>query len=296
MQKQSIENFVRDIDTVQGALEAALLNLLPKPLITPTLILSSRTDAGVHALCNTAHVELENRYNRLYNSSDVKRATNNYFKKCGHFIRLLDFIPVTNDFHARYRCKSRTYIYRFMIPKIPGEHRISVVEGMHSYFIRDHNFDINRVQNALQLFMGTRDFSTFSAKAITDRKIKYTRSLNAFTLEEVKPLMFFDPLSENFRYWHFTCKSRSFLYNQVRRMVGSLIALGLGKITEKDIMVMLQVPSHDNWDTRIQVIPSIGLHLVNVEYDTEELKRMTLDEQEWEPHSEEQKEKLELKE
>lgn len=75
---------------------------------------------------------------------------------------------------------------------------------------------------------------------------------------------------------------------QIRRMVGALIALGLGKITEKDILVMLQVPSHHNWDTRIQVILPNGLHLVNVEYDAEELKLMTLEEPE-EPEEEQQK-------
>jgi tRNA U38,U39,U40 pseudouridine synthase TruA len=71
------------------------------------------------------------------------------------------------------------------------------------------------MKNAMQLFMGTKDFTTFSARTITNRKIKYVRSLQTFTLEETQPLMFFDSLSENFRYWHVTCKARSFLYNQV---------------------------------------------------------------------------------
>lgn len=46
-----------------------------------------RTDAGVHALCNTCHVELENKYNTIYDSSDIKRFVNRYFSKCGHTIR-----------------------------------------------------------------------------------------------------------------------------------------------------------------------------------------------------------------
>ncbi|XP_012543316.1 tRNA pseudouridine synthase-like 1 isoform X4 [Monomorium pharaonis] len=238
--QRQIDNFVRDTDSIQGALEAALLTILPKSQIRPVLTLSSRTDAGVHALGNSAHVELENKYNKIYNSTDVKKYVNRYFNKCGHTVR-------------------------------------------------SHDFDIDRVKRGIQLFMGTKDFTTFSAKAITDRKIRYVRALDNFTLEEAQPLMPFDPLSHNFTYWHFTCKARSFLYNQVRRMIGALIALGIGKITEKDITIMLQVPSHNNWNPRVTPVPPNGLHLLNVEYDTDELKNCTiLEEQEEELQLEDQ--------
>lgn len=63
---------------------------------------------------------------------------------------------------------------------------------------------------------------------------------------------------------------------QIRRMVGALFALGLGKITEKDITVMLQVPSHYNWNSRATCAPSHGLHLLNVEYDPDQLKHCTI--------------------
>lgn len=59
-------------------------------------------------------------------------------------------------------------------------------------------------------------------------------------------------------------------------MVGALIALGLGRVTEKDIIEMLQVPSHYNWNTRISTVPSTGLHLLNLEYDPEELKHYVI--------------------
>ncbi|XP_071574153.1 tRNA pseudouridine synthase A isoform X1 [Temnothorax nylanderi] len=297
LQKQTPDSFIRDTDSIQGALETALLTVFPKSLIRPVLTLSSRTDAGVHALGNTAHVELENKHNTIYNSIIVKKFVNRYFSKCGHTIRLLDCTPVTNDFHSRYSCKSRTYLYRFMIPKIPEEQRISLPEAIHTYHLRSYNFDVDRARRGTQLFMGTKDFTTFSAKAVTDRKIQYVRALQAFTLEEAQPLMPFDPLSKNFTYWHFTCKARSFLYNQVRRMVGALITLGLGGITEKDITVMLQVPSHYNWNPRITPVPPNGLHLLNVEYNPDELRRCTiLEQQEEKPQSEEQIRELQLEE
>ncbi|XP_014475062.1 PREDICTED: tRNA pseudouridine synthase-like 1 isoform X2 [Dinoponera quadriceps] len=250
VQKQVSSPYVRDTDTIQ--------------------------DAGVHALCNTGHVELQNKYNVLYKTDEINRFVNNYFNKCGHTIRLLECTPVTNDFHARFSCKSRTYIYRFMIPKVPDEQRLSLVDTQHTYFIRESNFDIDRVKHGTELFMGIKDFTTFTPPPKTNKEMVYVRSLHIFALEEAQTLIPFDPLSENFRYFHFVCKAKSFLYNQIRRMVGALIALGRRKITEKDITVMLQVPSHNNWDPRITPALASGLHLVNLEYDQEELSRCTI--------------------
>lgn len=82
-------------------------------------------------------------------------------------------------------------------------------------FFSAYNFDIDRAKHGIKLFMGTKDFTTFSAKSETKHKIQYVRSLHSFTLEEAQPLMPFDPLSENFTYWHFICSGKSFLYNQV---------------------------------------------------------------------------------
>lgn len=82
-------------------------------------------------------------------------------------------------------------------------------------FFRAYNFDIDRTKRGTKLFMGTKDFTTFSAKNEGIRKIQYVRSLHSFTLEKTQPLMPFDPLSENFTYWTFICSAKSFLYNQV---------------------------------------------------------------------------------
>lgn len=73
-------------------------------------------------------------------------------------------------------------------------------------------------------------------------------------------------------------------------MIGALISLGLGRITEKDITVMLQVPSHFNWNPRVTPVPPNGLHLLHTEYDPDELKRCTISiEQEQESQLEKQK-------
>lgn len=76
-------------------------------------------------------------------------------------------------------------------------------------------------------------------------------------------------------------------------MVGALFALGSGHITEKDITVMLQVPSHRNWNPLATPAAPNGLHLLNVEYDLDELRRCTiLEQQEEKPQLEEQRQGL----
>ncbi|KAG7202073.1 hypothetical protein KM043_004748 [Ampulex compressa] len=164
MQKQLSQVNILDDDCIQGALESALLTIKPKSIIRPTLVLSSRTDAGVHALCNAAHVDLKNKYYDIYKPEVILRYVNTYMAKCSHNIRLLECIPVKNDFHARYNAKSRTYMYRFMVPKKDSENRIPIMELPYCHLIRDFTFDIEKVKHATRLFVGYKDFTTFVSK------------------------------------------------------------------------------------------------------------------------------------
>ncbi|XP_078045621.1 tRNA pseudouridine synthase-like 1 isoform X2 [Augochlora pura] len=277
LQKNGIRSdyIINDVDTIQGAIECAFRALIPKCINSPKLSTSSRTDVGVHAFCNAAHVDLQNQYNFVYNPVFVLKNINRYFIKCHHDIRLLDFIPVTADFQARRYAKSRTYIYRFMIPKSDVPYGIPIMEKSHTYCYRKENFNIEPVIRATRLFLGQKNFETFAAKSKREG-IKYVRTLNRFTVEKSSPLMPIDPLTNNFEFWQIQCSSQSFLYNQVRRMVTVLLALGAGIITEKDILCMLQVPGHRHWNRQLQVVPSLGLHLVNVEYSQEDMDKYAL--------------------
>ncbi|XP_043254119.1 tRNA pseudouridine synthase-like 1 isoform X2 [Colletes gigas] len=278
MQKNVMRNnfMLQDPDTIQGALECAFSTLLPKCASWPKVTPSSRTDSGVHALYASAHVDLENKYDCIRNSNEVLMFVNRYLSKCDHDIRLLEVIPVTQKFHARYFAKSRTYIYRFMVAKDSNEQRIPIAERNRTHFLRTEYFDIEKIKCATSLFMGTKDFTTFCAQTkLKDRKI-YVRSLQKLCVEDSQPFMLVDPLAQHFNYWNIICSSRSFLYNQVRRIVGSLLCLGMGVITEKDITTMLQVPTHKNWPGQIKLAPPHGLYLANVEYCQEELNEHTI--------------------
>ncbi|CAL7947421.1 unnamed protein product [Xylocopa violacea] len=262
---------MHDTDTIQGALECAFSTLRPKCTKWPKLTSSSRTDAGVHALCNSAHIDIENKYDSMYNPNVVLRLVNQYFTHSNHKIRLLEFIPVKDTFHTRKCVKSRTYIYRFLKAKNINDHKIPVAEINQSFHFRSEIFDFEKLKQGTKLFVGTKNFTTFSEKSISYQPIRYVRTLHSFTLEKGYPLMPYDPLSQNFDYWNLVCTGRSFLYKQVRRMASALFALSKNILTEKDINIMLQVPNHKNWIPKLATLPACGLYLANVEHCQEEL-------------------------
>lgn len=101
--------------TIQGALEVGLLNL--KPINDYNLTLSSRTDAGVHALHSTVHVDLHRRNGQPYDGSGVAIVLNRFLFKKRLPIRVLSVEHVPETFHSRYSAKSRTYLYRLATPK-----------------------------------------------------------------------------------------------------------------------------------------------------------------------------------
>ncbi|KAK0180102.1 hypothetical protein PV327_005777 [Microctonus hyperodae] len=270
-----------DFDSIQGALEIALRTaFFPVSKIRPMVELSSRTDAGVHAFCNTAQVELEHPQGLIYDVKYITGKLNLWFARCGHEIRIISIRPITHEFNVRWSAKSRTYLYRFAIAKDYEEHQMPIAEVGRSWRVRSaSSIDVEAIKEATKLFMGKKNFSSFSPKNRTNRNINYVKELMELTVKPAVPLTLDDPRSEMFDFWQITVRSRSFVYNQVRRMVGALIGLGSGKIIEKDITTMLQVPSYLNWDDRISIAPPFGLYLKTVEYDEEELARCTIEQE-----------------
>ncbi|XP_026667201.1 tRNA pseudouridine synthase-like 1 isoform X2 [Ceratina calcarata] len=261
-----------DTDTIQGAIEAAFSTLIPKCIKWPKFSSSSRTDCGVHGLSNAAHIDIENIDDCFYEPTYALSSVNRFFNQSNHNIRILEFVPVTNDFNSRRLAKSRKYIYRILRAKDLNDHRIPVSEVQYCNHIRPTVFDTERIKRATQMFMGTKDFRTFSSKSISIKPIKYVRELDTLTLEEGHPFMPYDPLCKNFEYWNIVCSAQGFLYKQVRRIVSSLIALGSGVITERDIYIMLHVPGHHNWLPYLRLAPAQGLFLADVKYCQEEIE------------------------
>ncbi|EDW68781.2 tRNA pseudouridine synthase-like 1 [Drosophila virilis] len=275
-----------DTNSVQGCLELALRVFRPKNEIQT--VLSSRTDAGVHALHSTVHVDLERSDNKFYDTTTLTGVLNRTLDKQNLPIRVLSTQRVPDTFHCRYHAIGRTYLYRVAVAKNVTQSNtinslrnkgyesfVPVEEIDRCYFLQNNNFDIERLKNAARMFLGVHDFRSFMS---VSRQKSPSRDHPMFTVRKIDEIniragqsLALGPnatlASQIYDYWDIEIKAKSFLYKQVRRIVGTLLALANGRIDERCIYEMLTIPSKHTWEPRILVAPASGLYLCRVHYN-----------------------------
>ncbi|KAB1208544.1 tRNA pseudouridine synthase A [Morella rubra] len=152
--------------TVVGALEARSDEAFHKFIGQPVSIFcSSRTDAGVHALSNVCHVDVERISKRKpgevlppHEPTVVRRAVNHFLQKNEGDIMVIDVRCVPPDFHARYKAQERTYFYRLL----SGSEPLSTFEKDRAWHVPEE-LDILAMQEACKVLVGHHDFSSFRA-------------------------------------------------------------------------------------------------------------------------------------
>ncbi|KXJ73784.1 hypothetical protein RP20_CCG014946 [Aedes albopictus] len=277
---------LEDPHSVEGVLEIALKKFAPVNEFK--IKLSSRTDAGVHALHNTVHVDLERPNGRPYKTYKLTQGLNRTFGSKGLPIRILDTKLVPMTCHARLCAKSRTYLYRLGVlrPQFcdnveshPFSRFVPIDEYDRCYFIAHKHFDIERLKRVASTFQGYHDFRTFMSVARgNDRQQDPTftlRSIEHISIDRGISMAsaFNREIAERYyEYWDIRIKGRSFLYKQVRRMVGAWIGAAENRLSERDIYRMLTVPSQRSWCDQAVVAPAYGLFLCQVEYDPSDLE------------------------
>ena len=203
-------------------------------------------------------------------------------------IRVLRVDRVPETFHSRYSAKGRQYLYRLAIAKdyfVEEKYRgqanyinyVPIEEANRCWFLATPEIEIEKVKEVSQLFVGRHDYRTFmNAKRKNDQSDHpmYTiRKIEEISIAPGRPLTTSQSSKADlYNYWDITLKGRSFLYKQVRRIVGTLVCYGQGKISQKDVYEMLTIPSKHNWISKIPVAPPFGLYLAKVEYDWEAIK------------------------
>jgi len=198
---------------------------------------AGRTDAGVHALGQVAHVDL----NKDWDVETVRDAINFHLRP--QPIAILAAEHVADDFDARFSATKRHYLYRIC------NRRADLALEQNRVWRVPRPLDAAVMQTAAQLLVGRHDFTTFRAAECQARSpVKTLERLDvARDGDEVR----------------IVAAARSFLHHQVRSMVGSLVHVGEGKWRADDLAAALAARDRARCG---QVAPAQGLYLVRVEY------------------------------
>jgi len=220
--------------SVQASLETAIEKFCDQRV---RVYGAGRTDAGVHALGQVAHFDIETEHD-----AGTVRDGLNFHLKPGP-IAVLDAVMVGEEFHARFSAIRRHYLYRIVPRRAPVTVRRGAVWNVHQ------NLDASAMQEAAQILIGKHDFTTFRASMCQAKSpVKTLDTLDVATSgDEI----------------HVTTNALSFLHNQVRSIVGSLKLVGEGKWSAKDMREALEAVDRTRCGP---VAPAFGLYLVSVDY------------------------------
>ena len=188
-------------NSIQKTTQLALSKILGKKII---LYGSGRTDAGVHAVEQSAHFDIKNKIQNI----DRTIKSLNFFLN-NKMISIIKIKKKNIKFHARHSAKKRIYLYIIQNRLSP-----STINKDREWHIRK-KLDINLIKKGAKKLIGTHDFSTFRASNCNAKSP--IRTINEILVSKSK-----NQIKLKF-------KSKSFLKNQVRSMVGCLKYLGEGK-------------------------------------------------------------------
>jgi tRNA pseudouridine38-40 synthase len=198
---------------------------------------AGRTDAGVHALGQAAHFDLASERD----TDTVRDAINAHLRPLP--VAILSAEKVPGDFDARRSAVRRHYLYR-----IANRRPDLAIERGRAWRL-PRRLDAEAMHAAAQRLVGKHDFTTFRS---TECQAKSPEK----TLDRLDVSRLGDEI-------HITAVARSFLHNQVRSMVGSLVVVGDGKWQAADLARALEARDRSACGP---VAPPDGLYLVKVDY------------------------------
>ncbi|XP_034536182.1 tRNA pseudouridine synthase-like 1 isoform X2 [Notolabrus celidotus] len=253
---------------VQNYLEDAIKRL--KPLHPVSLTVSSRTDTGVHAFSNSAHFDLQRKNDMPPFPADVLVEAVNFHLGTEQ-IRVTHAQRVPDDFHARFRAQSRTYVYRIALG-VPHYSLLPLTDRDLCWSLRQTELDVGAMREAAALLVGVHDFSSFRA---VNSDLPLKSPVKTLDLASIQPGGSFTQahFHRKISFWELTFRSRSFLYKQVRRMTGALVAVGQGRLSVPQLKEILAARDSLAYPQGLAA-PAHGLFLTRVEYREEgQLKR-----------------------
>lgn len=222
--------------SVQYFLEEALKGFTQKEI---DVFGAGRTDAGVHALGQVAHFDLETEMDSFH----IREAFNARLRILEAPVSVLDVEEVSPEFHARFSAIGRGYIYRILNRRAP-----TVLSKNRVWEVR-YPLDVEKMRIGAKYLLGHHDFSSF-------------RGAGCQAKSPIKTLDKLD-IEVNGDEIDFVVEARSFLYHQVRNMVGTLKSVGDGKLEPEDIKTILEKKDRAYAGP---TAPACGLYLSKVMY------------------------------
>jgi tRNA pseudouridine38-40 synthase len=225
----------KDILSVQEVLETGLAAFLPNEECAVTG--SGRTDAGVHAIGQVAHVDIE----RPMSADEVQGALNYHCK--AHPVSVLAVEAVDNEFHARFSATRRHYVYKILNRRAPLTFQNGLIWHVKA------PLDVAKMHEAAQFLVGQHDFTTF-------RHIHCQAQSPVKTIDYVNVEAVGDEV-------YIRAGARSFLHHQIRSFTGTLQQVGIGKYDVGDVKDILNACDRSALPFNA---PPDGLYFKNVEY------------------------------
>jgi tRNA pseudouridine38-40 synthase len=226
--------------TIQGTLVSVFEHLTGEKTLPQG---SGRTDAGVHALAQTASVVLES----PIPAANLARALNDMLPRAIRVLRVEEMPP---DFHARKSAVAKTYQYRIF--------RGEICPPFLARYVCHHPYPLDeaRMMEAAGLVEGEHDFTSFAAvdleRGRAAEEVNNVRTIHgsAWTRQDDELL--------------YTVRGNGFLHHMVRNLVGTFLMVGKGSLKKEDLRRILELRDRS---AAAATAPASGLFLVSVEYE-----------------------------
>ena len=220
--------------TVQEVLEKAISTAVRESV---DLQGSGRTDTGVHALGQVAHFDCQS----PQDTYRLRESLNALVRPYPISVRDVELVP--DDFHARFSAKQRTYIYRIQNTPFPP-----ALETNRVWHV-NYPLDIDKMRQAADMLIGKHDLSTFRASQCQAKSP--VKTIDSITIQRQNEQVVIQ------------ISARSFLYHQVRNIVGSLVYVGYGKWSVDDFREAFMACDRRRGG---ETAPASGLYFVSVQY------------------------------
>lgn len=220
--------------SIQDEIEKVLSKVLNEPI---KIYASGRTDAGVHAFGQTFHFDVSKEI------QDVSKALYAFNKLLPSDITFNELSDIEDDFHARFSATSKAYLY-------------VVSTSGHDVFNRNYRYELNKYLNvdamkeAAEVLTGVHNFQNFTSKE--EDEDNFVREIYKFQFGALNECILI-------KVW-----GNGFMRYMVRMIVGTLIEVGLGKLTVNDVKDLLERTPRNVVSYKA---PAHGLYLESVQYE-----------------------------